>query len=43
MPFIIKNHAGEGMCQRLGELIRMFKKEGAQFITFTEFTNNWKK
>ena len=40
MPFIIKNHAGEGMCQRLGELIRMFKKEGAQFITFTEFTNN---
>ncbi len=42
MPFIIKNHAGEGMEQRLHQLIQMFKAEGAEFITYTEFTNRWK-
>lgn len=42
MPFIIKNHAGDGMVRRLHELIRMFKAEGAEFITYTEFTKRWK-
>lgn len=42
MPFIIRNHAGEALAQRLGELIRMFKAEGAEFVTYTEFTERWK-
>lgn len=38
MPFIIKNHSGEALALRLAELIRMFKAEGARFVTYREFT-----
>ncbi len=41
MPFIIKNHAGDAMAQRLTQLIQMFKSENAEFITYTEFTQRW--
>ena len=36
MPFIIKNHSGRQMMQRLDNLIKMLKKEH-EFITFNEF------
>jgi len=41
MPFIIRNHAGEGMQQRLSQLIRMFRQQNKEFITYTEFTQRW--
>ena len=37
MPFIIKNHSGRQMMQRLDNLIKMLKKDGHSFITYTEF------
>ncbi|MBO4801484.1 MAG: polysaccharide deacetylase family protein [Bacteroidaceae bacterium] len=37
MPFIIRNHSGLQLCQRLTRLIQMLKAEGATFGTFTEF------
>ena len=37
MPFIIKNHSGEQMFQRLDRLIKMLKQRGCEFITFEEF------
>ena len=37
MPYIIKHNSGEKMVQRLDRLIKMFKKEGASFITYAEF------
>ena len=37
MPFIIRNHSGLQLCQRLTRLIKMLKAEGATFGTFTEF------
>lgn len=43
MPFIIKNHCGEALAKRLGELIRMFRKENAEFVTYTEFTDRFGK
>ncbi|MBQ9641788.1 MAG: polysaccharide deacetylase family protein [Bacteroidaceae bacterium] len=42
MPFIIRNHAGDGMVERLHQLIQMFKHEQAEFVTFTTFTERWK-
>ena len=39
MPFIIKNHSGQQMAQRLGRLIKMLKGNGHEFITFTDFVN----
>lgn len=42
IPFIIKNHCGDKLAVRLGELIRMFKKENAAFVTYTEFTQQYK-
>ena len=42
MPFIIRNHAGRGMEDRLHQLIQTFKKEGAEFVTYTDFTELWK-
>lgn len=39
MPFIIKNHSGEELAHRLAELIRMFKAEKADFVTYSEFTD----
>lgn len=43
LPFIIKNNSGDTLVQRLGELIRMFKKEKAKFITYSEFTEHFDK
>lgn len=44
MPFIIRNHSGQQMCQRLDNLIKMLNERNEQFITFHEFvhrqTNN---
>lgn len=39
MPFIIRNHSGEGMVKRLGDFVRYFKDKEVPFITFTEFMN----
>jgi peptidoglycan/xylan/chitin deacetylase (PgdA/CDA1 family) len=36
LPFIIRNHAGRGMEERLTALIRMFRREGATFGTYSE-------
>ena len=35
--FISRNHAGEGMEQRLDALITMFRNKGADFGTYSEF------
>ena len=37
MPFIIRNHSGREMMQRLDGLIRMLKARHYAFITYTEF------
>lgn len=39
MPFIIRNHCGEQLYGRLDRLIKMLKKKGYPFLTFTEFVN----
>ncbi len=39
MPFIIRNHSGLPMCERLDRLIKKFKKRGHAFITFSEFVD----
>jgi len=39
MPFIIKNHSGKEMMQRLDSLIKMLKKDGHEFITYNDFVN----
>ena len=39
MPFIIKNHSGRQMMQRLDRLIKMLKANGHEFITYTDFVN----
>ena len=39
MPFIIKNHSGRQMMQRLDDLIKMLKAHQQEFITFTDFVN----
>ena len=38
MPFIIKNHSGRQMAERLDRLVKMLLRDGHQFITYTEFT-----
>lgn len=38
MPFIIKNHSGRQMQQRLDRLIKMLKSRGEKFSTYSEFT-----
>lgn len=43
MPFIIKNHCGHQLVERLHELIRMFKNEKADFITYKEFSAQFDK
>ncbi len=40
MPFIIRNHSGQQLCQRLDSLIKMLKGRGEQFITFQEFVES---
>ena len=37
MPFIIRNHSGQQMMERLDSLIKMLKGSGHEFITFNEF------
>ena len=37
MPFIIKNHAGQQMVERLRAVIQDFKQQGAAFTTYAEF------
>jgi hypothetical protein len=39
MPFIIKNHSGRQMMQRLDRLVKMLKADGHEFITYTDFVN----
>ena len=43
MPFIIRNHSGREMCDRLDRLVRMLKARGHEFITYTEFTERKNK
>ena len=43
MPFIIKNHSGRQMMQRLDRLIKMLKGKGNTFTTFSEFVEKVKK
>lgn len=38
IPYIIRHHTGEEMRKRLGRMIGWFKKEGASFITYNEYT-----
>jgi len=37
MPFIIRNHAGQGMYERLKSIILDLQQQGADFITYGEF------
>ena len=39
MPFIIKNHSGRQMMQRLDSLIKMLLHDGHEFITYQEFVS----
>ncbi len=43
MPFIIRNHSGQQMCQRLDNLIKMLKEKGYIFCRFTDFVESQKK
>ena len=43
MPFIIKNHSGQQMCERLDRLVKMLLAHGYEFITYTEFVEKVKK
>ena len=38
IPYIIRHHTGEEMRKRLDRMIGWFKKEGASFITYNEYT-----
>lgn len=37
IPFIIRNHSGQQMCQRLDRLIKMLKAKGETFASFQDF------
>lgn len=39
MPFIIKNHSGKKMQQRLARLIAYLKSQGEEFVTYSQFTD----
>lgn len=41
IPFIIKRNSGNAMISRLHRLIQCFKKDNADFITYTEFTKQF--
>ena len=41
MPFIIRNHSGRQMAQRLDDLIKMLKGRGEEFVKFTDFTESY--
>lgn len=38
-PFIIRNHSGVEMAERLDSLVKMLKNHGHRFITYNEFVN----
>ena len=40
IPFIIKNHSGRQMMQRLDNLIKMLKAQRHAFVTFNEFVTS---
>ena len=40
IPFIIRNHSGQEMMQRLDRLIKMLKSRQHKFITFKEFVSS---
>lgn len=40
MPFIIRNHSGKQLEQRLDRLIKMLKARGGEFSTYTPFAEN---
>ena len=40
IPFIIKNHSGRQMVQRLDNLIKMLKAQQHAFVTFNEFVTS---
>lgn len=37
IPFLIRNHSGLQLCDRMDRLIKMLKADGRNFITFQEF------
>ena len=37
MPFIIKNHSGRQMCERLDRLVKMLLAQGHEFTTYNDF------
>lgn len=43
MPFIIKNHSGKEMTQRLDRLIKMLKNNNCEFITYNELAERKSK
>ena len=43
MPFIIRNHSGRQMVDRLDRLVKQFKKHHYEFITYKQFTDRVKK
>ncbi|MBP3214006.1 MAG: polysaccharide deacetylase family protein [Bacteroidaceae bacterium] len=43
IPFIIKRNSGEALVERLRDVIRMFKQEGAAFVTYEEYTQKQQK
>jgi uncharacterized tellurite resistance protein B-like protein len=43
MPYIIRNHSGQEMVDRLDRLIKQFKKHHYEFITYKTFTDRVKK
>ena len=42
MPYIIRNHSGVDMVNRLDRLVKMMKRRDAEFITYTEFVKRKK-
>ena len=43
LPWIIRHNSGKAIALRLSGLIKTFKKENARFITYSEFTEKWKR
>jgi hypothetical protein len=41
MPFIIKNHSGWQMVERLDRLVKMLKGRGHKFMTYNEYTRQY--
>lgn len=41
--WIVRHNSGESLAKRLEGLIRKLKRDGFDFITYTEFANRWKE